>query len=144
MPDIHLPGLLVGVAIGIALGALLALVYFLLWRTRYVRLARQDAVIRSQAVTAGKIQEQLVPFLPGFSFNPKDARFLGSPVDLVVFDGLDAGNLRRIVFLEVKTGGATLTPRERQVRSVIAENRVEWRELRFPGQRPSDGGLTTA
>lgn len=136
MPDIPLPGLLVSVALGTALGALLTLVYFLLWRARYIREARHDAVVRSHAVIAGKVQEQLVPFLPGFGFSPKDARFLGSPVDLVVFDGLDAGTLRRVVFLEVKTGGASLTTRERQLRTAIAEKRVEWRELRLPGQEP--------
>src|SRR5512134_3249290 len=134
MPEIPIPGLLVGVALGIALGALLTLVYFLTWRSRYIRQARHDAIARSQAVIAAKVQEQLVPFLPGFGFSPKDARFLGSPVDLVVFDGLDTGTLRRVVFIEVKTGGATLTMRERQLRAAIAEKRVEWRELRLPGQ----------
>ena len=34
-------------------------------------------------------------------------------MDLVVFDGLAEGRLRRIVFVEVKTGGAGLTGRER-------------------------------
>jgi predicted Holliday junction resolvase-like endonuclease len=136
MPDLPLPSLLVSVALGMALGALLTLVYFLLWRSRYLRRARRDAIVRSQAVIAGKVHEQLVPFLPGFGFNPKDARFLGSPVDLVIFDGLDAGTLRRVVFLEVKTGGATLTVRERQLRTAIAEKRVEWRELRSSGQEP--------
>jgi predicted Holliday junction resolvase-like endonuclease len=140
MPDLPLPSLLVSVALGMALGALATLVYFLLWRSRYIRRARQDAIVRSQAVIAGKVQEQLVPFLPGFGFNPKDARFLGSPVDLIIFDGLDAGRLRRIVFLEVKTGGATLTVRERQLRTAIAEKRVEWRELRPPSQETGSGG----
>ena len=57
--------------------------------------------------------------------------FLGSPVDLVVFDGLSAGDVRRVVFLEVKTGGAALTTRERQVRAVIEAREVAWAELRL-------------
>ena len=60
----------------------------------------------------------------------KDARFLGSPVDLVVFDGLSEGRVRRIVFVEVKTGGAGLTGRERLVREVVRGGKVEWAELR--------------
>ena len=67
----------------------------------------------------GKVSEQLLPYLPGFRFNPKDARFLGSPVDLVVFDGLAEGELRGVWFLEVKTGNAGLSGRERQVRDAI-------------------------
>jgi predicted Holliday junction resolvase-like endonuclease len=74
--------------------------------------------------------EQLVPLLPGFSFDPKDVRFLGSPVDLVVFDGLARGQLERVVFVEVKTGSATLSSRERQVRDVVRNRRVEWLEWR--------------
>src|SRR5258706_12753054 len=93
--------LLVVIAIGIAI----AWLYFLVWKLRYSAAIREDAVQRSLAVTAGKVHEQLVPYLPEFGFNPKDARFLGSPVDLIVFDGLADGELRRVVFLEVKTGG---------------------------------------
>lgn len=117
--------------VGIVIGLVVAWLYFLIWRLRYSAAIRQDAVQRSLAVTAGKVHEQLVPYLPEFGFNPKDARFLGSPVDLVIFDGLSAGDVRRVVFLEVKTGGAPLTARERQVREVIEAREVAWAELRL-------------
>jgi predicted Holliday junction resolvase-like endonuclease len=117
--------------LGIAIGIVIAGLYFIVWRLRYSAAIRDDAVQRSLAVTAGKVHEQLVPYLPEFGFNPKDARFLGSPVDLVVFDGLAAGDVRRVVFLEVKTGAAPLTTRERQVRDVIEAREVVWAELRL-------------
>ncbi|HXM38668.1 MAG TPA: Holliday junction resolvase-like protein [Gemmatimonadales bacterium] len=116
--------------IGIAIGVVIAWLYFLVWRARYTAAIREDAVQRSLAVTTGKVHEQLIPYLPDFGYNPKDARFLGSPVDLVVFDGLAEGQVRRVVFLEVKTGGSPLTRRERQVRNVIEARAVEWAELR--------------
>ena len=81
-------------------GAIAILLGFFLWKARYTRMVRLDAVLRSQAVTAGKVYEQLVPLLPGFQFNPKDARFLGSPVDFVVFDGLCTGDVKRVVFVD--------------------------------------------
>ena len=117
--------------LGIVIGLFVAWLYFLIWKLRYTRAIRENAVQRSLAVTAGKVHEQLVPYLPEFGFNPKDARFLGSPVDLVVFDGLSAGDVQRVVFLEVKTGGAQLTEREKQVRAVIEARQVEWAELRL-------------
>ena len=117
--------------LGIVIGTVIASLYFLVWRLRYTAAIRENAVQRSLAVTAGKVHEQLVPYLPEFGFNPKDARFLGSPVDLVVFDGLAAGDVKRVVFLEVKTGGAPLTTRERQVREVIDAREVVWAELRL-------------
>ncbi|MFL5402405.1 MAG: Holliday junction resolvase-like protein [Gemmatimonadales bacterium] len=119
-----------GLVAGMAIGLLIAWVYFLIWKARYTSIIREDAVLRSQAVTAGKVHEQLTPYLPAFPYNPKDVRFLGSPVDLVVFDGMAEGRLRRIVFLEVKTGGSSLTSRERCIRDVIRAREVEWAELR--------------
>ena len=115
--------------LGAVIGLLVALVAFLAWKGRYTRAVRADAIVRSQAVITGRVSEQLLPFLPGFGFNPKDAHFLGSPVDFVVFDGLDEGALRRVVFVEVKTGDADLSPRERQVRDAVQGREVEWLEL---------------
>lgn len=118
--------------LGLVIGLLLGLVYVLIWKTRHTGAIRQDAIQRSLAVTVGKVSEQLVPYLPDFHFNPKDVRFLGSPVDLVVFDGLDAGAVRRVIFIEVKTGASGLSTRERQVRDAIQSGNVEWTELRVP------------
>ncbi len=117
--------------LGVVIGIVIAWLCFLVWKLRYSAAIRENAVQRSLAVTAGKVHEQLVPYLPQFGFNPKDARFLGSPVDLVVFDGLFAGDVHRVVFLEVKTGDGQLTTRERQVRDVIEAREVVWAELRL-------------
>jgi predicted Holliday junction resolvase-like endonuclease len=116
--------------LGIGLGLMAALVYISLWKARYTAVIRGDAVIRSQAVTAGKVYEQLLPYLPEFPYNPKDVRFLGSPTDLIVFDGLADGEVERVVFLEVKTGGSGLNARERSVRDAIRAGKVEWLEVR--------------
>lgn len=115
-----------GALIGVTIGWLLAR----LSRERHTRAARRDAVRRSRAVTAGKVFEQLVPWLPDFAWDPRDARFLGSPVDFIVFDGLSNGNVERVVFIEVKSGDSGLSTRERRVRDAILEGRVEWAEHR--------------
>jgi predicted Holliday junction resolvase-like endonuclease len=94
------------------------------WKVEHTAAVRQDAIQRSQAVTAGKVFEQLVPYLPGFQFNPKDARFLGTPVDFLVFDGLADDECDRVVFVEVKTGASSLSTRERRVRDAIKGKRV--------------------
>ena len=127
-----------GLVVGIAIGVLVAWIYFLGWRERYTAIIREDAVQRSQAVTAGKVHEQLAPYFPLFPYNPKDVRFLGSPIDLVIFDGLAEGRLRRIVFLEVKTGSSGLTHRERCVREVIDAGDIEWAELRVSRPAATD------
>src|SRR4051812_42813094 len=116
---------------GIAIGLVLALFGVAALKPQFTRDVRRDAVNQSKAVTRGQIYEQFAAHFPGFVFNPKDAQFLGKPVDFIVFDGLDEGTLRRIVFVEVKTGNATLNTRERRVRDVIRAGRVEWREIRL-------------
>lgn len=106
------------------------------WKVENETYIRSDAIGRSQSVIVGKVTEHIVPYLPQFRFNPKDTRFMGSPLDLLVFDGLDEGELRDIYFVEVKTGAsAALTTRQRQIRDAILSGRVRWIELRM--ERPS-------
>jgi len=97
---------------------------------------REDALWRSHSVVAGKATEHLAPLLPGFEFDPRDARFLGSPIDFIVFDGLSEGEVHEIVFVEIKTGrSAALTTRERRVRDAVEGRRVRFLEVRID---PSD------
>ena len=94
---------------------------------------RADAVRRSSAVLTGKITEHLAPYMAEFPYDPRDARFLGTPVDLVVFDGMSQDALREIVFLEIKSRDGALSARERRVRDAVLERRVAWKEFRVKG-----------
>lgn len=125
--------LIVGLLLGALVGAGVALMYSAMMGARRARDIRRHAISQSRAVTRGQVFEQFAAYFPGFDFNPKDAQFLGKPVDFVVFDGLDEGDLRRIVFVEIKTGEATLSARERRIRDAIDRGDVEWRELRLGG-----------
>ena len=108
------------------------------WKQDEEEAIRQDAIKRSQSVIVGKVTEHMVPFLPDFPWNPKDARFIGAPIDFLVFDGLDEGRLRSIVFVEVKTASSPLTAREKQIREAVEGRRIGWREIRidFPAPQP--------
>jgi predicted Holliday junction resolvase-like endonuclease len=98
------------------------------WKQQHEQEIRLDAVQRSSAVTRGKVTEHIVPYLPGFDFNPKDIRFLGTPIDLIAFKGLnDSMEEIEIVFIEVKTGGSVLSARERAVKKAVEQKRVSWR-----------------
>jgi hypothetical protein len=74
------------------------------------------------------VTEHIVPYLPGFDLNPKDIRFLGTPIDLIAFKGLnDSMEEIEIVFIEVKTGGSVLSAREKAVKKAVEAKRVSWR-----------------
>jgi predicted Holliday junction resolvase-like endonuclease len=118
------------------------------YRERYtatradVDAARSHSVATSKGSTLGQAAEHLAPLFPEMvaQFTPGDWRFLASPVDFVVFDGLSGGTVRRIVFVEVKTGEPRLNARQAQIRSAIANDAlaVEWMTLRTP--TPSSAG----
>ena len=97
--------------------------------------AVRDAVSQSRAVLGGKFTEQMAPFLPEFKYDPTEARFIGSPVDLIVFPGLSRGEPEEIVIMEIKAGRlAQLTPQERKIRQLIEEGMVRWELLQKPTQ----------
>lgn len=92
---------------------------------------RANAIKRSSSVILGKIGERLAPVI-AFEANgldPRDARFIGDPVDYVVFDGLNANKPKKIWFIEVKTGKSKLTKTEREIRRLIENKKVDWKEI---------------
>jgi predicted Holliday junction resolvase-like endonuclease len=75
------------------------------WIINREKSTRAEAVKQSGATIRGNITQHLIPYFPDFAWNPRDVRFLGTPVDLVVFSGLsEKDELDSIVFIEVKTG----------------------------------------
>lgn len=88
---------------------------------------RRDSRQRSRSTSLGQAIEHFVPFMPDFPFDPKDAKFLGDPVDYVVFAGLrEHDRVDEIVFVEVKSGKSVLTPRERSIRDAVEAGRVSY------------------
>ena len=93
---------------------------------------RQDAINRSRAVIGGQFSEQLAPYLPNFPYNPNECRFIGKPIDLIVFKGMDEKNITEIKFIEVKSGDSQLSKSEKQLKEAIENKRVSWEEYRIP------------
>jgi predicted Holliday junction resolvase-like endonuclease len=97
--------------------------------------ARKSAVDQSRAVLGGKFTEQMVPFFPDFKYDPTEVRFIGSPVDMIVFPGLARGDPQEVVILEVKTGkSAQLTPPQKKIRQLIEAGMVRWDEIHREGE----------
>lgn len=93
-----------------------------------LRLAREG----SRRALSGQVAEHWAPYVEGFPGNPADARFLGAPIDYIVFDGLAEGALREIILVEVKSGRSSLSTRERAVRECVRDGRVRFVEVRMP------------
>lgn len=91
---------------------------------------RSDAIEKSRQVLSGQFSEQLAPILPDFKYNPSDCRFIGKPVDFIVFNGLSNGELKDITFLEVKSGDSKLNNNQKDVKKVVDSGKVKFDEYR--------------
>lgn len=83
---------------------------------------------KSSEVRTGMIVEQMAPFLEGFPYAPEKATFLARPIDFLVFD--DDG----VHFIEVKSGKAQLSSKQRIIRDQIQENKVTFEVYRIKGE----------
>ena len=104
------------------------------WKIECTNDILKDSVNRSRSTLKGRISEQMAPFLPEFPFSSADARFIGNPIDFVVFDGYtsvkdDQGDMINIVLVEVKKGKGRLTREETLIRKAVEEGRVSWQTI---------------
>ena len=93
---------------------------------------RKDAIMKSRAVIGGQFSEQIAPFLPNFRYLPTECKFIGKPIDFLVFKGMDEKKIEEVIFVEVKSGNAKLSAQEKNLREAIDKKRVKWEEYRIP------------
>lgn len=89
----------------------------------------KNGSVEVNPIVYGHIYEQEVPVL-NWPEDLRDARFLGGPVDYVVFKNCSKGGPVEILFVEVKSGTSNLTEREELVKEAVLNKRVRWVEIR--------------
>ena len=129
------------------------------WQAQYLQEHEQEINERIKAATdkalqisrsslKGKITEQFAPLFPEFisKYDAADARFLGSPVDFIVFNNLHTVSNENqdrkeveVVFVEVKNTkkNPRYTDNEKAVRTAVESGRVRYDILRINFE---DGG----
>jgi len=91
--------------------------------------ARKDSKFRSSAANWGKSIEHFVPFMTKFPIPPEDVVFLGMPIDYVGFTDTASKTKCVVHFLEVKSGSAQLSDKQRNIKKAIVEGRVKFHEI---------------
>jgi predicted Holliday junction resolvase-like endonuclease len=79
---------------------------------------------KSSEVRVGQIAENMAPFLKDFKYDPKSCHFLGQPIDYIIY-GDD-----EVVFVEVKSGEAKLSSKQRKIRENISNGNVRFEVFR--------------
>lgn len=112
---------------------LILLIVFLLIITAYffeqnrslnLKLEQLAFAKSSQSVKYGKMSEQFIPFSNQFPFDPNRFRFLGSPIDGVAFEE------EKIVFCEFKTNTSQLSEKQKKIKKLVEDRKVEWLEFK--------------
>lgn len=100
--------------------------------------AKKRSVNTSRAVLKGKMAEQMAPIMPEFQYLPSDAKFLGDPIDYVVFDGYSdfrdgdgAAEDIEVVLIDIKSGAARLTKGQQAIAQAIQAGRVRFETVRI-------------
>jgi predicted Holliday junction resolvase-like endonuclease len=93
---------------------------------------RKDAIMKSRAVLGGQFSEQLAPYLPNFEYLPTECKFLGKPIDFIVFKGMDEKKIDEVIFVEVKSGNSKINAHEKNLKDAIDKKRVKWVEYKIP------------
>jgi len=92
----------------------------------------EQAIEKSKVTYIGNTLEHLAPTTVKWGHHPRDCRFLGAPIDYISFDGYFTDNkVNKITFVEVKTGNADLTPKERSIKKAVENGNVHFEEFRI-------------
>lgn len=95
------------------------------------KLKNSDLVSKKVAadVRLGAISENLLPLLNGLPYNAKNMHHLGQPIDYLYFD-YDKEN-PSITFVEVKSGGAKESPRQKMIKKLIQDGSIHYDLVRI-------------
>lgn len=106
------------------------------WKKTELEKTVKESVNKSRSILRGKTTEHFAPISEEFlkEFVPSDAKFIGSPIDYIIFSG--AGSITdgeekeiEIVFMDIKTGKAKLTKVQRAIKKAVEEKRIRWKTL---------------
>lgn len=100
-------------------------------REEFYKKKHKEGLNRQRAVIRGSAVENIAPWVMDLGCELSSLRPLGSPVDWVGFSPYDGDEPMTVHLIEVKTGKAGLSKRERRVRDAVEAGRVEYRVVRF-------------
>jgi len=80
---------------------------------------------KSQSVKYGKAIENFMPFMQDYPYDYHNFRFMGNPIDGIQF------NEDEVIFIEFKGGKSQLSEKQRYIKELILNKRVDWGEFRI-------------
>lgn len=104
--------------------------------TKDIRKQRENAVNTSRRVLKGQLAEQMFPVIQQhvYGYTLGDMQFIGKLFDYIIVDGYteakdEGGEIRKVIFLDIKTGNAKLSAHQEKLKRAIQEGKVEWKTI---------------
>ncbi len=115
------------IILGIAVTVLVLIVYYLIKTNRSLRMNINELVSMKQSLSTkyGKMTEQFMPFLNIYPYDEQNFRFIGSPIDGIQFE------YDKVIFIEFKASNSALTSKQRNIKDLIKNKKVEFEEIRM-------------
>lgn len=122
----------IGLLAFLAIGYVLGLIQSSIWGEG----RRKRSLNFQRGVVKGMVSEQLAPYLPDFPADLKasEAKFIGKPVDFIVFKGMDDNNISEVVFVEVKSGRQYSNNNESSLKRAIDQKNVRYVPYHIPAE----------
>ena len=105
----------------------------MIWKVikyKTLKYERLTSIKKSKSIILWEVYEKVLPFLPNFPYAPRDMVFVWKGIDYIVFDWLNNWDLKKIIFLEVKSWKSNLNKNEKMIRNIVLKNNIEYREYR--------------
>jgi len=106
------------------------------WKNKLPQFQKQTAD-KQRSTIKGKLVETFAPYLPNFPFKPSECKFIGDPIDYLVFEGLDEREVKKIHLLEVKDEKSNLSKHQRQIKDLLDNlnsDKVTFRTFNFKSE----------
>ncbi len=116
--------------LGIAIWGLLAYLFLSISFYHKLSLIKKKSVSHSRNSILGEVTEKVTPLLPDFPYHTKDLVFIGKGIDYIVFDGLSRGNLKEIIFLEIKSWTSQLNKNEAMIKNYLNKYPIKYEILK--------------
>lgn len=101
---------------------------------KQIKVLPKQSVSQSRSTIKGQLAEQLYPILPGCKYLTSDMKFFGAPFDYIIIDGYteakdDNGEIREIIFADIKQGNSRLSSHQKKIRDAIEAGKVRWETI---------------
>lgn len=130
---------ILGIVIALSICSITALILYNRLKKKHdyrIKKERDNAITLSRRTVKGQLAELMFPWIQKqlMGYELGDMLFIGKLVDYIIVDGYNEakdadGEIRKVIFMDIKTGNAKLSKHQEKLKQAIEAGRVEWKTI---------------